>query len=53
MHAPQIIWIVIAAVALLFAARDHGKTTRRNFWAQLIGAALGVGLLLWGGFFSH
>ena len=53
MRAPQIIWIVLAALNLLSAATSHGKprTGKHNFWLILFGSAMAFALLWWGGFF--
>ena len=54
MGVPQILMIAIYAVALLIDANEHGKrrTGKTNFWAGLVGTAIQVGLLAWGGFFN-
>ena len=53
MGIPQIIIIVLYAVALLIAAHEHGKPREgeTNFWISLSGTAILFGLLIWGGFF--
>lgn len=54
MHTPQIIYLVIMAIGLLGSAHEHGKprTGKHNFWSSLIGIALVLSLLVWGGFFK-
>jgi hypothetical protein len=54
MHLPQWIYLAIALMGLLTSARDHGRPrTDQNFWTSLAATALALGLLYWGGFFSH
>lgn len=54
MRAPQIIMIALFAINLCLNAYLHGKPRegKYSFWTTLIGQAMKVGLLLWGGFFS-
>lgn len=55
MGAPQIILIVLYALSLGMVISKHGeeKTNEKyNAWAGLIGTAIQIGLLIWGGFFS-
>ena len=54
---PQITMIVLFAVGLLIAARDHGKPkigswAKDNFWVSLADKVLLVGLLYFGGFWG-
>ena len=54
MKAPQILTIVLFAMSLGLSLARHGKPKKgkENFWAALIAAAMEIGLLIWGGFFS-
>lgn len=54
MKAPQIIMIVILSLNVLRNLERHGETkcTEYHFGVSLFAAALEVGLLYWGGFFS-
>lgn len=54
MKTPQIIYIVISSIGLLFTAYNHGKP-RDNYsiWSTLVSTAIGIGLLIWGGFFNQ
>ena len=54
MKAPQIIMIVVLAVNVWQNLEKHGETkcSEYHFGVALIAAALEVGLLYWGGFFS-
>jgi len=54
LRAPQIIWIVLAAMSLLASAYYHGKPLMRkvNLFEKLLMVSIHVGLLLWGGFFG-
>lgn len=54
MRAPQIIYIVLISIRLLYTAYKHGqpRDDDYNILIALIGTALGVGLLIWGGFFG-
>lgn len=54
MSTPAIIYLCLIFVGLLVGANEHGKpkTGEHNFWFTFIGAAISVGLLYWGGFFS-
>lgn len=51
---PQVIWIVIAAIALGVHIAKHGEPTGQKFHAgaQLIYVLLMAGILYWGGFFG-
>lgn len=55
MGVPQILVIAMYAVSLLIYANEHGKrkTGKTNFWTGLVGTAIQVGLLVWGGFFGR
>lgn len=50
---PQIVYLGLIVAGLLMAGAKHGEpnTSKHNFWASLIGAAVSVGLLYAGGFF--
>ncbi len=54
MKAPQIIYLVLMGINLLASSYMHGKerTGKYNVFVTLIVAALVIGLLYWGGFFS-
>lgn len=53
MEAPQIIYLLLAAISLLLAANKHGEErTPTNFWDVLLAATIAIGLLWWGGFFN-
>jgi len=54
-HAPQIIMIVLLAIALTIHLVKHGehRTGTYSFWAQLFAVALEASILYWGGFFSN
>lgn len=54
MRAPQIILIVLYGISLLYSAYFHGKPKdgRHSFWSNLIGVAIIISLLWWGGFFN-
>jgi len=51
---PQIIYLVLVAGALLFAAHDHGKPKKgfNSFWVTLISVGIQFGIMFWGGFFK-
>lgn len=55
MHAPQIIWVTMAAISLGIALGDHGKgrTGKHNVFITVIAIAINVSLLYWGGFFTN
>lgn len=55
MGAPQIIWICVAGINLLILAFEHGrpKQGKNSIWTALVGTAISIGLLLWGGFFGQ
>lgn len=51
--APQIIWIVLAAIGLGISIVKHGESRGpHNMWAAIIGTPLVAALLYWGGFFT-
>lgn len=54
MSAPAIIYLVLIGVSLLVSAHEHGKPRdgKYNFWTSLVSTAIGVSLLVWGGFFK-
>lgn len=54
MNAPQITYIVLMAIALLFDANLHGKqkTGKHNFWIGVMSIAINFGIMYWGGFFD-
>ena len=45
--------MVMYAISLLIAAHDHGKPKvgTNNFWVCLVGTAIQLLLMWWGGFF--
>ena len=53
MGAPQMILVVFYALGLGIAVSQHGKPKegKTNAVYSLIGTAIVVGLLIWGGFF--
>lgn len=53
MKAPQILMIGWLLFGLLVSATQHGKpkTGVNNVWYSIVGAAIYVTLLLWGGYF--
>lgn len=50
----QIIYLVLICMALGMSLVNHGKpkTGTNNFWISLLSAAIQIGLLYGGGFFS-
>lgn len=54
MRAPQIIYIIVWAMGLGVSLVNHGKVEfkRESFWKTLLGTAIEVCLLIWGGFFG-
>lgn len=50
--APQIIYIVIAALSVGIAIEGHGDVTETSAWHTVIATAIMVALLAWGGFFG-
>lgn len=50
---PQIIYLTLTFIGLLFAANKHGKPRDDyNFWHLLITGCIVLSLLYWGGFFD-
>lgn len=51
---PQVIWVVIAAIALGVHIAKHGEPMKQEFHAgaRLAHVVLMAGLLYWGGFFD-
>ncbi len=51
---PQIIYLSIAFIGLLYVANQHGKPKigTYNIFTQLVGVALSMALLYFGGFFD-
>jgi hypothetical protein len=54
LHAPQITWLVLAAICLGVELAEHGKPKGGNhsFPMQVLVTAIGLALLWWGGFFA-
>ena len=54
MRAPQIIMIVIFALGLFISLENHGKPKQGtdNFFLTLLGTAINIALLWWGGFWG-
>lgn len=54
MGAPQIIYIIAFVIDLVTTAVVHGrpKEGKYNFIATLLGWAINIAILRWGGFFS-
>tara|TARA_R110000868_G_C10973188_1_gene771489 strand:- start:32782 stop:32946 length:165 start_codon:yes stop_codon:yes gene_type:complete len=54
MGAPQIIYFILIGLGLGLSITKHGeyKEGKHNIVVDLIGMALGIGLLYWGGFFG-
>jgi hypothetical protein len=54
MGTPQIIYLSLIGINLLASAYLHGRDreTKHNVFTSLLGAALAIGLLYWGGFFN-
>lgn len=54
MGIPQIIYIVIVALALGLSLAKHGEVEmkRENFWTTFIASSIQLAILYWGGFFS-
>lgn len=54
MGTPQIILVILYAIALLLQAHSHGKPKEgnNNFWHSLISSVITFSLLKWGGFFD-
>jgi hypothetical protein len=55
MHAPQIIYIVLIGLNIVFVGYKHGqeKTGHYNLGGVTVSLLVVVGLMFWGGFFSH
>lgn len=52
MRAPQIILIILYAMAVTFSLCKHGENRGNyNFWSTLISVGIEVAILKWGGFF--
>ena len=50
---PQIIYLAIVVFNIVYAILHNGEEQpKRSAWVSLIGSALGIALLYWGGFFS-
>jgi len=49
---PQVLMILAYISVLVIGARDHGKMKKQDFWSSSLGVAIGVAILIWGGFFS-
>ncbi len=51
--APELIWLILVLVGLGIEIERHGdpKTGHYDAFTSLIAAAIGFGLLWWGGFF--
>lgn len=54
MNIAKIILLCLYGVSLLLSAYSHGKPKEgtHSFWSSLIGTAIVIGLLWWGGFFE-
>lgn len=53
MGTPEIIMLVFYGLNIAFAVVNHGKARGKcNGFATIAGAAIGIGLLYWGGFFA-
>lgn len=52
MRAPQIIMIILCTISLTIDLLKHGESKGEyNFWVSLMGAAIEIAILKWGGFF--
>ena len=52
---PQLIWLLTAVCSTAYSVAHDGqqkKASKHNGAASVIGCALGLGLLYWGGFFG-
>ena len=49
---PQLIYILLTLIGLVFVSMEHGKPYTRDANASLIATIIIYGLLYWGGFFS-
>lgn len=54
MNGGQITYIVLMALSLGLALERHGKerTSKNNFWVELIAVGIQVAILWWGGFWT-
>lgn len=56
MSTPAIIYLSITLVGLGICIEQHGRpylsTDRRNAWYSVVGVAIQMSLLYWGGFFA-
>lgn len=54
MGIAQWLYVSLLFVGLLISANEHGKERngKNNFWVSALGAAVAIGILAWGGFFS-
>ncbi len=53
LHWPQIVYVVITFLGLVFSIRDHGKPRdANNAWHTVIALTISYGLLIMGGFFK-
>lgn len=54
MGIPQIIYIVLLALALGLSLAEHGElqVKRENFWTTFVSVLIQLAILYWGGFFS-
>lgn len=51
--APQIIWLVLAVLGLIYETINHGKEREpHNAYTFAVSAVISFSLLYWGGFFS-
>lgn len=52
-EAPQIIYLSLTFMGLLYAAHKHGEKKKEeyNIFVSLVAKAIGVSILWWGGFF--
>jgi hypothetical protein len=55
MQVPYVVFLVLYAIGFIAGCFIHGKEMKgnRNAGASVFGSALKIGLLIWGGFFSH
>lgn len=50
---PQIIWVCLVIINIVYTGVKHGKPQGNfNVWDTIIGSAIGIAILYWGGFFS-
>lgn len=54
MGIPQILMIILFSMSIGMSAVEHGKpkTGNNSVWSSVIGVAIEVALLWWGGFFG-